>query len=350
MNKNAKIWMLLAAGSLALVAARAQESEPTLERAYPDSTNRLTVSLRFGLNITGKFKGIGSGLNPKSAPPSGQYADGYVLTDVSGNYGGQTWNWGYANAGQVDASAANSIDFHNYNSAAFPRESGSENNSPYIGCEVTYNYQLGVKEEWRHLAYGIEVAANYLPIDFNTGGSYAGAVNQQTDTYGYTPGTTPPGAPYAGSYQGPGFLINMPPVGSTTVIPGATLEAHQHFYANLWGFRVGPYVESPLTEKILLNASGGFALGLMDASANWSETLSLPGGSITSRGSGEDFEVLYGFYAGVDALYHIDEKWSVVVGAQFQNLGTYDHNFGGRTASLDLSKSIFIQAGLSCSF
>ena len=352
MNKNAKLWMLPLAGSLAFAAAaRGQESTPTLERAYLDSTNRLTVSLRFGLNITGKFKGIGSSLNPANAPAPGKYADGYVLTDVSGNFGGQTWNWGYQNASQVGASGANSIDFHNYTASGFPKSSSGDD-SPYIGCEVTYDYEIGVKEDWHHLAYGIEAAANYMPISFNTSSSYNGAINEQTDTYGYTSGTTPPGAPYAGSYDGPGFVINVPRIGTaTTVIPGATLVSHQNFYANLWGFRLGPYVEAPVTEKLSLHASGGFALGMLDADASWTETLTVPGnGSTTTRGSGKNFEVLCGFYAGLDAIYHFNEKWGVDVGAQFQDLGTYDHNFGGRTAQLDLSQSIFIQAGVSYSF
>jgi hypothetical protein len=350
MNKNAKLWMLPLAGSLAFAATgHAEETTPTLERANLDATNRLTLSLRFGLNITGKFTGIGGSFNPGATAGSGHYADGYVLTDVSGNFGGQSWYWGYQNASQVNASGPNSVDFHNYSAPGLANESSEKN--PYVGLEVTYDYQIGVKEDWHHLAYGFEAAANYMPISFSTSSSFNGAISQQTDTYGYTAGTTPPGAPYSGSYEGPGFLINVPRTGTTTaVIPGATIETHQNLNANLWGFRLGPYLESPLTEKLSLHASGGFALGLLDANASWDETLTLPGSSLRSSGGGSNFEVLCGFYAGVDAVYHFDERWGVDVGAQFQNLGTYDHNFGGCSASLDLSKSIFIQAGLSYSF
>jgi len=361
MNKIAKNWMLPVAGSLLFAAAaHAQQPPPTLERADADSPNRLTGSLRFGLNISGKFKGTGGNLNPGN-PASNRhtghgdpynYDDGYVLTDVSGNAGGQTWYWGYDNSSQVGASGANSIDFHRNTASGFPKQNSGDD-SPYIGCEVTYNYQLGVKENWHHLRYGIEAAANYMPIDFNSGGTYNASVSQSTDTYGYTSGTTPPGAPYQGGYGGPGFVINANKLGSTTtVVPGSTLEAHQHFYANLWGFRLGPYIELPVSEKFSLHASGGFAVGLLDANANWTETLTLPGGggTITTKGGGTDFDVLYGFYLGADALYQINEKWGLDLGVQFQNLGTYDHNFGGRTAQLDLSKSIFVQLGVSYNF
>src|SRR5690348_15347737 len=85
------IWSALIAASLwASATAQAQQ----------DVTNRLTFSGRVGFNISARFKGI-------SAPPptaSGRrtpngdpynYDDGYVLTDVSGNLGDQTYYWGY---------------------------------------------------------------------------------------------------------------------------------------------------------------------------------------------------------------------------------------------------------------
>lgn len=353
--------MLPVAGSLLFAAAaNAQQPPPHLER-YLDSTNRLTGSLRFGLNISGKFKGVGSSLNP-GAPASGRrtphgdpynYDDGYVLTDVSGNAGNQTWYWGYDNSSQVGASGANTIDFHRNTASGFPKNGSSSDDSPYVGCEVTYDYQLGVDDKYHPLRYGIEAAANFMPISFNSGGTYNTSLNQTTDTYGYTSGTTPPGAPYQGGYGGPGFVLNSQRLGSTTtVVPGATLEAHQHFDGNLFGFRLGPYIETPLSEKFSLHASGGFAAGLLDASAHWKEILTLPGGggSITTHGGGDDFDVLYGFYAGLDALYQFNERWGLDVGVQYQDLGTYDHNFGGRTVELDLSRSVFVQVGVSYSF
>ena len=59
--------------------------------------NRFSVNARFGLNISAKFKRASSlSLTaPSRSTPDGNrynYDDGYVLTDVSGNAGGQTWN------------------------------------------------------------------------------------------------------------------------------------------------------------------------------------------------------------------------------------------------------------------
>lgn len=365
MNMNQKNWMLPLAGTFLVAAASARAAEPApLERAYLDSTNRLTASLRFGLNISGKFKNPGGSLNPhfkggsSRRTPEGDrynYDDGYVLTDNTGNVGNQTWYWGYDNASQLNVHGADTIDFHRDTAPGLPGSSGGDD-SPYLGCEVAYAYELGVQDcggQNHPLRFGVEIAASFMPINFNSGGSYNSSLNRETDTYGYTSGTTPPTAPYQGSFNGPGFLLGSTPTHQpATTIPGATIDAHQSFDSNLWGFRLGPYLETPLTEKLSLHFSGGVAAGLLDASASWSETVTIPGGggSTTSKGGGDDTELLWGYYFGADAVYRFTERWGLDVGVQYQNLGTYSHNFGGRVAELDLSRSLFVQAGVSFSF
>jgi hypothetical protein len=346
----------------ALLFATAVSAEQDLQ-TYLDSTNRVTLSLRFGLNITGKFKGIGGSLNPLAAPGNGRrtargdaynYDDGYVLTDISGNAGNQSWYWGYDKSNQILTSPNGvSVLALDRNTAIGLPGDNENNDSPYVGGELAYDYQIGIKENWHHLRYGLEAAVNFMPISFNSGGLYNATLSRLTDVYSYTPGTTPPSAPYEGSYQGPGFLINSQPISSvTTLVPGATFLAQQHFDANLWGFRLGPYIEYPFTEKLSLHLSGGLAVGLLDGEANWKESLVVPGvvGATTTTGGGSDTSLLWGYYIGLDAAYQINDRWGVEVGVQFQDLGTYDHNFGGRQLELDLSRSLFIQAGISYSF
>src|SRR5262245_29054397 len=71
----------------------------------PGSLNRFRLSGRAVVNIKGGFTDVGSlALNPgRHLTPDGSpynYLDGYVLTDVSTNAGGLTWNWGYDNQDQ----------------------------------------------------------------------------------------------------------------------------------------------------------------------------------------------------------------------------------------------------------
>lgn len=340
MKKN--IFALMLIGLSPAVHA---EFNPPLERITYEPTNRVTLSYRAGFNITGHFSGMGK--IPSALP--GHYSDGYVLQDISGNAGGQTWNWGYNNASQVNA-VNNTVDFHNYSNKSLPGSNTADNDSPTSGFELAYDRQIGIKESWHNMAYGIEGAFNYTPISFNINATYSGTVNKNTDTYSYTPGTTPPGAPYQGSYGGPGFVINVPPTSSSSST-AATMTEHQSYTGNLWGFRLGPYIELPITEKFTFHTSGGLAIGLLDSSASWQETITIPGAATYSRqGGGNDFSALYGFYIGADALYQINKKWGIDVGVQYQDLGTYNHNFGGQSAIVDLRQTIFVQAGISYSF
>jgi hypothetical protein len=46
----------------------------------------------------------------------------------------------------------------------------------------------------------------------------------------------------------------------------------------------------------------------------------------------------------------LSDKWALVDGVQFEDLGTYTQNLNGKQAVLDLSNSIFVTLGLSYSF
>jgi hypothetical protein len=353
--------LAIAAAGLFLFVASAPAQDDT--EIYQDSTNRFTLSARFGLNISAKFKGIGGSLNPAlhkaigRKTPDGNpynYDNGYVLTDVSGNAGGQSWYWGYDNSSQVNA-GNHTVSFDRTTAAANGNSSsGNADSGVTTGFELAYDRQLGVKEDWANMRYGIEAAFNYTPISINSSSTFSATASQQTDVYGYTPGTTPPSAPYQGSFGGPGFVINVPRTStSTATIPNATVFSQDSFDANLWGFRLGPYLEFPFgkKEQFTLSLSAGLAAGLLDANDSWKQTVTMPGnGSITTHGGGSNFDVLWGGYAGLNADYQFTEHWGVSGGVQFEDLGTYNHSFDGRQVSLDLSKSVFFLVGVSCNF
>ena len=323
-------------------------------------TNRLSFSSRFGFNISARFKNISLATPPsaRTTPPTPDYPngvpynydDGYVggvggvPTDKSGNYGGQTWYWGYDNASQI---SGNTI-LMSRTTASASGSSQSIEGDPQLGCELTYDRLLGV---WGDARYGLEVAANYMNISMHGSSSYPANATRVTDAYPFTPGTTPPGTvtgPYQGSFEGPGFLIGDTPVGSTSVaVPGAMVNDHQNLDADLWGFRLGPYLEVPIGEPMTLTLSGGLAVGILDADASWSLTV---GNATPLSGGGHDNAVLWGGYLSAAATWRFSENWSVIGGAQYQTLGNYQHSYGGRTVELDLSNSWFLTLGLSYTF
>jgi len=334
-------------------------------------TNRLSFSARLGFNISARFKAVnGTPVGPPASRPTpdgigyDRYDNGYVHTDISGNYGGQTWNWGYDDsASQINSTTLNPEGFN----PAFPNDTilmsrttttgaggatGSFDDDPSLGCELTYNRLLGV---WGDARYGLEAAVNYLNLCLRESGTFTGSATRLTEAYPFTPGTRPPYAtppdtapgPYQGSYEGPGFVIDDTPVSSSTVeVPGATVTDKRRFDGDLWGFRLGPFLEVPLGDPVNLSLSAGLAVGLLDADAAWSQT----SGNATVSGSGSDSDVLWGGYASAVLTWYLSERWSVVGGAQFQSLGNYEHSFGGRKVEVDLSNSWFVTLGLSYKF
>jgi hypothetical protein len=331
-------------------------AEPELEEPLPNQLNRFSFDARFGFNIKARFKDLGRlSLRPSTrTTPDGDsynYDDGYVRQDVSGNYGGQTWNWGYDRPGQI---SGNTIQMHRskpVGSSASPDTGGDDVNP---GAEFTYNRELGRRDD-NKLRYGIEAAVNYLNVDLSDRGSFAAGVVRTTDAYPFTPGTTPPLTPpsYQGSYGGPGFVIGDTPSSSTTGFApgGATVAGRRQFEADIWGFRLGPYMEIPMGTNFDLSLSAGVAVGVVSASASWNETVIISGSrAATSRGSGDDLGVVWGGYVSAKVAWHLSQHWSVEAGAQFQSLGTYDQKLGGRKVELDLSRSVFGVAGVSYSF
>jgi hypothetical protein len=351
MNRQPIHWVtLLAAALFAPALASAQN-------LTEQTTNRLTFSARFGLNISAKFTGTAPIAVPPSTrtTPNGQpynYSDGYVYPDVSGSADGQTWYWGYDNsASQVNA-ANNTILLHR-STGQTVLAAPSEDDGMSPGAELAYARQLGSIGDVR---WGLETAANYVGISVAGHVPYALRGGQATDAYAYTPGTTPPaatpGSPYQGTFDGPGFTIGSTPVSSaTTEGTVGTVTGSRHLDANLWGGHLGPYFEFDPAPGITLSFSGGLAVGWIDASASWNETATFTsGGSLTDSGSGTDNAWLWGGYVSANAYWRLNDHLSAATGVQYLNLGTYDHSFGARRVELDLRKSVLLTLGLSYNF
>lgn len=350
MKCNQFIRVALVTASLLLPLAATAQSNPI--------TNRLSFSARFALNISSKFSGIAPIAVPATSrtAPHGEnynYDDGYILPDVSGSGDGYTWYVGYDNsASQVNA-GANTILLSRSTGLATLRSPGMDD-APSLGAELNYAREIGKTE---HFRYGFEAAANYLNIGLNANQSYALRSSRITDAFAYTPGTTPPsatpGSPYLGSFDGPNFVVGTAPVSSTTT-EGAvgTVSGRRSLDADLWGARVGPYLEYYLNDDVSVNLSGGLAVGWLDTSVAWNETVAFTGGGglPADIGSGSDQELLWGFYLAANANWRLSERWSAVGSLQYQNLGTYEQTFGTRKAELDLSSSLFITLGVSYNF
>jgi len=340
--------LLVSFAALCLAAEAALAESP----AY-----RYWLSPRAGFNVDAKFTGIGDGLftggsTPRLTPDGDQYNydDGYILTDVSGNFGGETWYVGY------DDSAAQISGNQLLLSRSTPAggtASGSEDADVSVGFEVGYQARIGQGDK---RAWGFTTVINWQPISVNSHGSYSANVTRVTDAYAFASGTTPPtatpGAPYQGSFGGPGFLVGDAIVSSTTqVVPGgATVTGKHELDGGMLGLQFGAYVEQALNDRWSVSLSGGFATAMLHVDGSWSESAVGSGGPATLSGSDADWEALFGFYLGASASYDLGKNWSAVGGVQYQFLNEYGHNFAGRRAELDFSGSFYVTIGISKTF
>jgi hypothetical protein len=339
-KSNHSFAILSASAALAGTVSAVASELPPLEQAYMEHTNRIMVSVRFGLNVRAKFSGVGV----PGGSPNGYY-DGYVVTanppNLSPNPNYSTY-WGYNNDSQLIGTPGNytGVAFHTPTAAAGSSSDGGDD--PRVGFEVSYLRQLFEKKDWHNLRFGVEAAVNYMRVSASDRNTFG--VNVSETDYNF-PITLPGPFQHNDNNQPGNPALHVPGTPQASTL--GSLSVVDNFDGDLWGGRLGPYVELPFTNGINVRLSGGLAVGWLQGDESWSETVT---GLGSASGGGSDSSFLWGFYISLDAAYQINRRWGVDVGVQYQDLGIYSHSFGGRVVELDLSESIFFNVGVSYSF
>src|SRR3954462_9115120 len=188
---------------------------------FDESPNRFSLGARFGMNFKAAFKNssvatpLGGSVDP--GPLSGgvdhNYNDGYVHVDSSGNSGGMTWNWGYQNASQV---VGDTMEFHAFQ-ADSPSGSGGNGTKgdPQLGAELIYQRVIGRIAFLPSARWGLEAAFGYTDLDLHQNRNASGPGTLTTDAYSMG-GSLAPGPGYAGTFDGPGILLDDLPSRSVT--------------------------------------------------------------------------------------------------------------------------------------
>jgi hypothetical protein len=308
--------------------------------------NHFGINFRLGLNIKAKFSNVGTFTGQAAPPLSGgvdhNYSDGFVRLDSSGDRGGVTWNWGYQNASQISGNGTLQM-----RSASSDGASSEVNNDPRLGLEVNYARDLGCIGSGR---WGLKVALGFTDVKVRDTESLSGDVSLTTDAYSLG-GITPPRAPYAGSFNGPGPVISDTPTRSMAIIPGgAAISGSRQLDAWLYDFRFGPYLEIPLVQQLALQVGGGFAAGVADSTFSFADTTTTSGGTVQASGSGNHTSAKVGFYGEVGLAYHIVPDASIFGGGQFEYLGEFNQDLGGRVAEMDLRHSYYFVVGVQFHF
>ncbi len=363
------ITSLLLAPALSLQAAD-DVLRVKLEEPPKPTKNRLGVSYRMGFNMTAEFKNLGNvataggGRGRGPGPATGGqvdrfYDDGYNRVDVSGNKDNLTWFWGYKNASQVQGDT-----LVMQSTSAQGIRSGTYDSDPQHGFELTYNRELGQVGKSK-ATWGIEGGFGWTDIEIRDHRRLFGGERRILDAFdlgGVNPNVLPNSSEYpghAGTFEGPvpGQPGEFPLIGSNperTIMfdrNGSVITGARAFDANLFSFRVGPYVDIPIDDKWTISFSAGFAAAVIDGDFQFDQQVTTTGATAPQSGSGGNTEVLFGGYMSASIRYAINERWGVFVSGQYMGLADcYSASARGQQIELDFTRTAFFAAGVSYTF
>ena len=197
----------------------------------------------------------------------------------------------------------------------------------------------------------MEAAGNYASVNISDNRPLSGNIRTISDAFALN-GVVPPVAPYAGTFNGPGVMIGSTPTRSITTAPGrATIRGERKLDADLFGGRVGPYIEFPLTHRFAVSFSGGLAVVEVSSDFRFHESVTIPGlGTRSHSGSSSDDELMAGGYISGNLSFELSDRFSLFGGVQYYSLGTHTQQAGNKTAELDLEDSLGVVMGGSFSF
>ncbi len=326
-----------------------------LEPRDVDLKNRFGLSYQMGLNIGVDFRKFGGLALSQPGPATGStfnrnYDNGYNRIDSSTNAGGLTCNWGYQNGQSVQG---DSLVLQSYSTPANASANGRQDD-PQHGFEMFYQRELIRETHWR---LGAEAAVGYTFISIADHSTLKNTAYRTNDTFALN-GTIPPLPPYNGTFQGPGDLIGSTPNRSTDVlVRTATIGGDRSVDANVFMFRLGPYLEVPLNQRVSLFANAGLALiaGHTEFSFHERVTINDPANDInltsqTRSGSGSKTDFLVGGYAGGGLAYALTREVSLFAGARYQAAGRAINHEKGKESILDLGQSILVTVGVTYAF
>jgi hypothetical protein len=338
-------WPLLTCQTVACLAgtvgALAQEYDdaPYVER------NRLSVGARFSFGISARVE---TQYVPR--PISPVYDDGFVLPDVSGGAGGKTWNWGYLSENQV---VGDSLEMHTLTDSPSVGRTGQSDDGLQAGFEVMYGRELGrFKIGKRTAAWGVEAGFTSLNSQLETGNQYIGTMAVKTASYGLG-GIVPPTAPYSGSFDGPGPLIDLLPYDVRENDALATSTVDSEIDSWIFGLKLGPFLEVPLSRKFTAKVGAGLTALAVQTDFAVQQQVRVPGipdSLLFWQSSTSEMDFVIGAYGLATVSYAVSDFLSVYAGGQYQFLSDVTVSTGGTQATIQFDRSFELIVGLSTSF
>lgn len=350
--------------SLAAPAARAQQALQ-LEELSPETGWFIRLGGYMRSNAKASLKDLQPATPSLGTPGTGfTYDNGFVKPDASGS-ATDTYNWGYTGTGSESHAGVpqyvpggSTLTFQHLANA--PRVGDMDLGSQGLyGGQITSGFEVSrFKVRGREVKWGFEGGYAYATLSVQAAAQSRSAdATLTTDAYSLLDGgkvLVPPQAPFTGSLTGPNFLLPRTPVSHTTVTASGTGSLDAAFDSNLHSLRLGPWFEMPLSPRISLALSLGFATTLADSELRLTESTTYVGNAIPGQDlATESFrhsEWLPGAYAQLRASYNFTKMIGVYLGGEVQ--WNKDLHFVARSREADLrfGASFGAVAGINLSF
>jgi hypothetical protein len=215
---------------------------------------------------------------------------------------------------------------------------------------VELNYRRDIDQLWRG-RWGLDSAFGWMRYSIENHSLLRTHATRISDSY-VLDDVIAPLPPYQGTAEGPGPVISDSPQRIVNMVTyGATVAGKRQVDMDLFDFRLGPYWEVPLMEKLHASLSGGVAFAVVNSRFKYSEAVTISGvGTVTRQGSSSDTDVLVGAFLAGGVRYSFTDKLDVFAGAQWQYLGDYTQKEGNKKAVTEFGGSVFVSVGLGYSF
>lgn len=307
------------------------------------------------LNVPARFHGLGGNPAALPLPPGGtsgfgEYDDGYVRVDISGDTT-LTSNWGYSDYNrQFDPANGGSLALSVTQGIAGGGSSQTTENAP--GFELFVLREMGrVEFNQTVLPWGFSSRLHYARFDVEDSGSVPLNARRITDRFALN-GVIPPLAPYNGSFTGPGALISTAASRTESIVPGgSTSRGMRQLEVDLVSSSFGAWIEIPFSDRRSLELEGGISLAIADGNYAHQSEVTGPGGVLgTTRDQADRTSFLPGFHVGLAATYGLTERWDLLISGRYQYLDDFAIRAGSSAAELSFSHSFVLTTGVRFRF
>lgn len=306
----------------------------------------------FGLET--RFDGLGTfngAFTPQPIAPGTNYDydDGFVHVDSSGNLGGQTWNWGYENASQFDGGRSIAMSNTSSNADAHATEDGDVAHGIDLFTYLDMG-KVGIPGlADRGATWGFRAGLHYARVGMDNSRTLNSSTTIVRDTFTSASGVVP-GAPYTGSFSGPGPLLNETPsrdflTGSAVVSGNRDLDVHLAILS------LGAYLEIPVTRDFHVMLEGGLSAAYASGDYDFKSSTTIAGlGTAESSGSASDNKILPGLYLGLSGTYQLDPHWSLQLSGRYQYMDDFSLKDNGSEAKLSFDSAFIVSFGVLYAF